>query len=52
MRRISPEVKANFHKSLEKEKNEEITTRMVDETSAQIELCLTKMAEIVEIPLG
>ena len=34
------------------EKNEEITERMVNEISSQIELCLTKMAEVVEIPLG
>jgi cell fate (sporulation/competence/biofilm development) regulator YlbF (YheA/YmcA/DUF963 family) len=34
------------------EKNEEITTRMVSQVSQQIEQYLTKMAEIVEIPLG
>ena len=45
-------IKKNFYESLEKDKNDEITTRMVDEISAQIEHCLTKMAEIVEIPLG
>ncbi len=45
-------IKKNFYESLEKEKNEEITARMVDEISTQIERCLTKMAEIVEIPLG
>ena len=52
MRRISPEVKANFHKSLEKEKNEEITQRLTGEISSQIEQCLTRMAEVVELPLG
>ena len=52
MRRIGPEVKANFHKSLEREKNEEITQRLTDEISAQIEQCLTRMAEVVELPLG
>ena len=52
MENVSSAVKRNLYKSFENEKNEEITTRMVDETSAQIELCLTKMAEIVEIPLG
>ena len=52
MRRISPEVKANFHKSLEKEKNEEISERLVREISDQIEECLTNMARVVEIPLG
>ena len=45
-------IKKNFYESLEKDKNDEITTRMVNEISAQIEHCLTKMAEIVEIPLG
>ena len=44
-------LKANFYESLEEEKNEEITSRMVEEISQQIEQCLTKMAEIVEIPL-
>ena len=52
MESISGSVKKNLYKSFENEKNEEITTRMVNETSQQIELCLTKMAEIVEIPLG
>lgn len=49
---ISSEVKMNFYDSLEKDKNEEITDRMVEEISQQIETCLTKMAEVVEIPLG
>ncbi len=52
IRRISPEVKANFYKSLEKEKDEEITSRLVEEISSQIEECLIRMAEVVEIPLG
>ena len=38
--------------TLEKEKNLEITERLVGEISEQIEQCLTKMAEVVEIPLG
>ena len=42
----------NFLESLEKEKNTEITARLTEEISGQIEQCLTKMAEIVEIPLG
>ena len=33
-------------------KNDEITARMVNEISQQIERCLGKMAEVVEIPLG
>ena len=49
---LSDEIRANFYRSLDEEKNEEITGRMVQEISSQIELCLTKMAEIVEVPLG
>ena len=49
---VSSGVKKAFYESLETEKNEEITSRMVDEISQQIEQCLTKMAEVVEIPLG
>ena len=50
--RISAEVKKNLYEKLEKEKTEEITERLVRDISDQIELCLTKMAEVVEIPLG
>ncbi len=50
--RISQEVRNNLYKNLEKEKNDEITERIVREISEQIEVCLTKMAEVVEIPLG
>ena len=50
--KISDEVKNTFYRSLENDKNEEITERLVDEISEQIEQCLTKMAEVVEIPLG
>ena len=49
---IRDEICANFYRSLEEDKNEEITGRMVSEISSQIELCLTKMAEVVEVPLG
>ncbi len=49
---ICRDVKESFYESLEKEKNEEITQRMVDEISGQIEHTLVKMAEVVEIPLG
>ncbi len=49
---ISDGVKENFYKSLEKDKSDEITKRMVEDISAQIEMCLEKMAEVVEIPLG
>ena len=49
---ITAEVRANLYESLKTDKNEEITQRLVDDISAQIEECLTKMAEVVEIPLG
>ena len=50
--KMSSQVKANFLQNLENEKNEEITSRLVTQISDQIEQFLTKMAEIVEIPLG
>ena len=49
---MSSEIRDNFYRNLETEKNEEITGRMVSEISEQIEQCLSQMAEIVEIPLG
>ena len=49
---IAGNVRKDLLKSLEQDKNEEITARMVDEISIQIEECLTKMAAVVEIPLG
>ena len=49
---ISSEVRSNLYHSLENEKNEEIMERLISEISSQIEECLTKMAEVVEIPLG
>ena len=49
---VSASVKSNFYESLEKDKNDEITDRMVSEISEQIDQCLVKMAEVVEIPLG
>ena len=49
--KITEEVKANFYRNLENEKNAEITARMAAEISDQIEQCLAKMAEVVEIPL-
>lgn len=48
---LSADVKASFYENLDKEKNEEISKRMVEEISAQIESTLVKMAEVVEIPL-
>lgn len=47
---LSDEVKNGLYSNLEK--NEEISERLVKEISEQIETCLTKMAEVVEIPLG
>ena len=49
---MSSAVKESFYEVLTEEKSEEITTRMAEEISGQIELCLLKMAEVVEIPLG
>ena len=49
---IADDVKASFYESLEKEKNDQISTRMTEEISGQIEQTLVKMAEVVEIPLG
>ena len=42
------EIAARF----EKDKNAEFTARVVEEISQQIERCLGRMAEVVEIPLG
>ena len=50
--KISTQVKANLYDKLEKERNEEITERLVREITEQIESCLVRMAEVVEIPLG
>ena len=50
--KISSKVKDSFFENLENEKNDEITAGMVSQISEQIEQFLTKMAEIVEIPLG
>ena len=45
-------VTRTFYENLEKEKNEQISGRMVADISGQIEDCLIKMAKVVEIPLG
>ena len=50
--RISGEVKAGLYAKLEQEKSADITEKLVGDISGQIEACLTKMAEVVEIPLG
>ena len=49
---LAREVRREMAETLEKDKNEALTARMADEISQQIERCLTKMAEVVEIPLG
>ena len=52
MKKLTDDVRNSFYESLENEKNEEISNRMVQEISSQIEDCLSKMAKIVEIPLN
>jgi hypothetical protein len=52
IRKMIPETKARFHKELKWDKNAEISERMAAEISGQIEQCLSRMAEVVEIPLG
>ena len=49
---LTGEVKENLAKSLAIDKNDDISRRMAGEISSQIEQCLIKMAEIVEVPLG
>ena len=52
IRRLSGQVKEDFYRTLENEKNEEITERLIRDISDQIESCLIKMAEVVQVPLG
>lgn len=52
MEKISGEVKKTCFETMEKDKSEEVTRRMIGEISVQIEECLMRMAEVVEIPLG
>ena len=49
---ISGEVRDSLRETLANDKKDEISRRMVEEISAQIETCLTRMAQVVEIPLG
>ena len=49
---VAGSLRRELAERFETEKNDEITARMVDEISQQIERCLGKMAEVVEIPLG
>ena len=52
MEKISGEVKRTCFETMEKDKSEEVSRRMISEISSQIEECLMRMAEVVEIPLG
>ena len=52
MEKISGEIKRTCFEKMEKEKSEEVSRRMITEISRQIEDCLMRMAEVVEIPLG
>ncbi|MBR1757274.1 MAG: Hsp70 family protein [Lachnospiraceae bacterium] len=49
---MTEEVEQSLFETLQEEKNEEITDRLVSEISGQIEECLSRMAKVVEIPLG
>lgn len=52
MKTLSASIRQRFYDALDEDRDAEITDRLVDEISLQIEECLTKMAEVVEIPLG
>ncbi len=52
LERISEQIRDQVMASLREERNEEISERMITDISGQIENCLVRMAEIVEIPLG
>lgn len=49
---LTEEVKENLTRDLASEKSDALSGRIAREISQQIEECLIKMAEIVEIPLG
>ena len=48
---ISEDVRNGLLENLAKEKNDDISGRLIKDISEQIESCLGKMAEVVEIPL-
>ena len=52
MKVLSADIRREFTDSLDSDRYDEITSRMVEEISQEIEVCLSKMAEVVEIPLG
>ena len=49
---IARSLRREIAKRFESGKNAEITAKTVAEISQQIERCLGRMAEVVEIPLG
>ncbi len=49
---IAARVRDNFRQALDRGDYNEVTAQLVDDISRQIEQCLIKMAQIVEIPLG
>ncbi len=49
---LASTARRSLRENMEDSRSEEITTRMVGDISAQIEQSLTRLAEIVEIPLG
>ena len=49
--KLTEEVRENFYRDLEENKNAEISEKLARDISEQIGECLAKMAEIVEIPL-
>jgi hypothetical protein len=52
MNKLSVEVKASLYKNMDEGKMDDMQKRLTDEISHQIESCLYKMAQVVEIPLG
>ncbi len=51
-KKIGEEIRTDFYRSLGTDRNEEITQRLVQDISTQIDTCLIHMAQVVEIPLG
>lgn len=49
---IKEKVKEQLYETLQGEAGDEMRQELTDEISGEIENCLTKMAEVVEIPLG
>ena len=52
MEEITTAVRSSLSKSLVEDRSQQITENMVSEISQQIEQTLTRMAQVVEIPLG